>query len=121
MFSISPARLESAAVPSRPLHYPPAEIATALLRVCDFRRARRPNPSVEEIESLIAKVLGDDLRRRRYSQRIRLLQGQLRHYVNGPTWRLYLSLEEAEVQRWTYMLDRLAEWTLTSRRRRVRR
>jgi len=87
------------------------------LRLCDSRKKRHPTASDEQLESLITGILGEDLHHRRHSRRIRTRQQRLKRRVSEPAWKLYLLLEEAEVERLTYALDRLAERALATRRK----
>lgn len=92
-------------------------LAPGPLRFYDSRKKRHPTASVEQLEALIAGILGEDLQHRRHSRRIRTRQHQLRRRVSQTAWKLYLLLEEAEVERLTYALDRLAERALATRRK----
>jgi hypothetical protein len=88
-----------------------------LLRFYNSRKKRHPTASDEQLETLIAGILGEDLHHRRHSRRIRTRQARLKRRVSEPAWKLYLLLEEAEVERLTYALDRLAERALSTRRK----
>jgi hypothetical protein len=87
------------------------------LRFYDSRKRRRPNASAEQLEALIAGILSEDPQHRRHARQIRTRQHRLKRRVSQPAWKLYLLLEEAEVERLAYALDRLAERALIGRRK----
>ena len=86
-------------------------------RVFDRRRApyRRLSASVEDL-------LERDAAHQRHLRNVRQLQRALRGHVTRIGWRAYLELEEAEFDRWTHAIDRVARWAFAyGRRRRGRR
>ena len=116
MFSLLPSKQEPTAVPRAGAGYAWPNFGTRLVRVFDSRKARRSAAPNERIETVIEDVLSKDAGYRRKSTRILLYQERLRGQVSGRAWKLYLLLEEAEFERWTYALDRLAEWAIKFRR-----
>jgi hypothetical protein len=89
--------------------------------VSDSRKARAWSRQEERVERLIARLFANDPQHRQHAKRIRTRQLRLKRALSGPAWRLYLLLEEAEVGRWTYVVDRLAERAiLVARKRRSR-
>lgn len=86
-------------------------------RVSDRRRApyRRLSASVEDL-------LERDSAHQRHLRNVRRRQHALRGHVSRIGWRAYLELEEAEFDRWTHAIDRVARWALAyGRRQRGRR
>ena len=93
--------------------YPP--LAPLLFSVNDSRKdaawRRR-----ERVERLLARLFAGDAEHRRLARRIRTRQLRLRGALSASAWLLYLLLEETEVGRWTYVVDRLAERALSVRK-----
>jgi hypothetical protein len=94
-----------------------------VLRVCDRRRApfqRRSRSSSSPQGALPAKVealLEGDAVHQRHLRAVRSKQRALREYVDRVGWRAYLELEEAEFQRWSHAIDRVARWGIERGRR----
>ncbi len=78
------------------------------LYVCESRKPRKRWAEAEQLDLLVSKVLSGDALYRRHCQRIISLQARLKLRVSRSAWVLYLYLEEAEVERLTYALDRVA-------------
>ena len=91
--------------------------APPVLRVADSRRQPAWGKRVERVERLVYRLLSSDPDHRRNAERVRKYQARLRRALSRSAWRLYLLLEEAEVRRWTHVVDRLAERALLARRR----
>jgi hypothetical protein len=66
---------------------------------------------------VLARVLGDDAAYARKVARVRRYQRRLRGRLDAPSWQLYLHVEEAEIGRWTYALERVVERLRRPRRR----
>jgi hypothetical protein len=92
-----------------------------LLRTSDSRRVARSRARAARLELFVARALNGTRTQQRYSENIRHWQHQLKRRVSGPAWQLYLSLEEAEIERLMHALNRLAAWALGPRRRARRR
>jgi hypothetical protein len=84
-------------------------------KVSDSRKPRRAPLLEGRTERLIARLLQGDAAYALKVAAVRRYQGRLRGRLNGPSWQLYLQLEEAEIGRWSYALDRLARWALAKR------
>ena len=96
-----------------------AEPASAgVLHVSDSRKSSAYRRR-ERVERLIARLFAEDSEHRRHAQRIRARQLELRGALSVSAWQLYLLLEEAEVGRWTYVVDRLAERVISAPRSRL--
>jgi hypothetical protein len=103
--------------------YPP--LVPRLFPVKDSRKSAAWHRR-ERVERLLARLFAGDPEHRRLARRIRRRQLRLRGALSASAWLLYLLLEEAEVGRWTYVVDRLAERALSvrgplSQKRRSRR
>ncbi len=116
MFSIAPRDGAPPSGASKARSYGSSPGLPVPLRVCDSRKRRLHATDSEQIELLIQELLDGDLLHRRQSERIQSHQRRLKLRVSAPAWRLYLLLEEAELRRWTYLLDRVAEQALPRRR-----
>ena len=115
MFSlVEPPRHEPRSRPS-PLYR--ASPMLAPMHVCESRRQRKRWGDIEQQDLLISKVLGADPQYRRNCQRIIDRQARLKRSVSKAAWALYLSLEEAEVQRLSCALDLIAKVALARGRR----
>jgi hypothetical protein len=90
-------------------------MAMGILHVSDSRKSSAFRRR-ERVERLIARLFADDPEHRRHAQRIRSRPLRLQRALSLSTWRLYLLLEEAEVARWTYVVDRLAERAIAAPR-----
>jgi hypothetical protein len=62
-------------------------------------------------------LLERDAAHRRYLRTVRRRQRALRGRVDRAGWRTYLELEEAEFDRWTHAIERVARWALARGRR----
>jgi hypothetical protein len=113
MFSYPPLRIARSGESARAGYV----LSPGPLRFYDSRKKRHPTADDEQLESLIAGILGEDPQHQRHSRRICTRQERLKRRVSRPAWKLYLLLEEAEVERLTYALDRLAERALAARRK----
>lgn len=65
----------------------------------------------------VATLLERDIDYRRRLREVLARQRVLRRRVDGIGWRAYLSLEEAEFDRWVHALDRVAHWAHARGRR----
>jgi hypothetical protein len=95
----------------------PAPVGTPPLHVSDSRKLRKSSRPREDVEGVLARVLGDDPNYARKVARVRRYQRRLRSRLSEPSWQLYLRVEEAEVGRWAYAWERLVAWALERRRR----
>jgi hypothetical protein len=80
----------------------------------------RSRPSYRHVRPLSAKVetlLERDADHQRHLRNVRRCQRALRGHVSHIGWRAYLALEEAEFDRWTHAIDRVARWALARGRR----
>ncbi|HTA93450.1 MAG TPA: hypothetical protein VK745_27920 [Polyangiaceae bacterium] len=95
--------------------YEPLQVVLSL-RTFDSRKRRAGAADAEHVERLIASVLARDSLHLRQAVGIRSRQNRLKLRVSPAAWRLYLLLEEAEVERWSYVIERVAERVLVPRR-----
>jgi hypothetical protein len=100
---------------SRPL---PAD---AVLMVRDRKRPRSASQADEQAERVTTRLLARDAAYAAKVARVRRYQVRLRGQLSRRSWRIFLQLEEAEVERWTHALDRVVRWALVARKRRRRR
>ena len=91
-----------------------------MLRERTKRRSAR-QADAEPPERLASRLLAGDPAYAAKVARVRRCQTRLRAQLSTPGWRLYLRLEEAEVDRWTHALDRVASWALASKTKTRRR
>lgn len=96
-----------------------------MLRVADRQKPRRASPAAprpdEEVEAILARVLGTDRSYARQVARVRSCQRRLQQRLDAASWQAYLRLEEAEVGRWAYACERLVVWALERQRRALER
>jgi hypothetical protein len=80
---------------------------------------RRPSPgsAVKALPARVEALLEGDTVHQRHLRSVRSKQRALRGYVDPIGWRAYLELEEAEFQRWSHAIDRVARWALERGRR----
>jgi hypothetical protein len=67
---------------------------------------------------VLARVLGEDPAYARKVARVRRYQRRLRGRLDVSSWHLYLQVEDAEIGRWTYALERVVDWLRGPGRRR---
>jgi hypothetical protein len=122
MFSPSPAPSAAFAAPTGSPVSPRFRMvrasAPALLHLSDSRKQRREPPSTDGVERVLARVLGEDPAYARKVARVRRYQRRLRGRLDVPSWHLYLQVEDAEIGRWTYALERVVDWLSGPGRRR---
>jgi hypothetical protein len=87
-----------------------------ILTVADRRKLPRVRES-DPIVEMLGRVQRTDATYAAKVARVRRYQARLRSELSSRAWLLYLKLEEAEVDRWGYALDRVATW---ASRKRVR-
>lgn len=95
--------------------------SNGVLIVCDPRKPGRPRQADGQAERLATRLLARDATYAAKVTQVRRYQARLRGQLSARSWRLYLLLEEAEVGRWTYALERVANFAVTSRKRSRRR
>jgi hypothetical protein len=99
-----------------PHHFALSE-APALFRLADSRKQRRADPVADPVERVLTRALGDDPAYARKVALVRRYQRRLRGRLDAPSWQLYLQVEEAEIGRWTYALERVVDSLRRPRRR----
>jgi hypothetical protein len=70
-----------------------------------------------QAEAAALRALARDLDYAAKVARVRREQARLRRHVSPRGWQAYLRLEEAEIERWSYAIERVARWAAASRRR----
>jgi hypothetical protein len=102
-------------------HAHSAVMARSLVRVGDSRKLRRSASLAERTDRVFARVLGGDARYAAQVAQVRRYKRQLRARLSARSWQLFLEVEEAEIGRFTYALERVVDWAVTQRRRSRRR
>ncbi|HKY35752.1 MAG TPA: hypothetical protein VJN18_07435 [Polyangiaceae bacterium] len=99
----------------------PTVTTPSLWRIADSRKPRRSAALAERTDRVFARVLGGDERYAAKVALVRRYKRQLRAGLSARSWQLFLKLEEAEIGRFTYALERLVGWAVTQRKRSRRR
>ena len=96
---------------------PPPEPIPVVHRVFDRSRPQYRRAPRGPLSATVENLLERDAAHQRHLRNVRRRQRVLRGSVNRIGWRAYLELEEAEFDRWTYAIDRVARWALARGRR----
>ena len=78
---------------------------------------RRPRARPAEQAEAALRALARDATYAAKVGRVRRHQARLRSQLSAGAWQAYLRLEEAELERWSYALERVARWAGSARRR----
>jgi hypothetical protein len=95
--------------------------ASALWWVAEPGKKRPQARPAEQAEAAALRALGRDVDYAAKVARVRRHQARLRRQLSARAWQAYLRLEEVEIERWSYALERVARWAASSRRRAQRR
>lgn len=94
----------------------PSAWPLAIWRVAEPGK-KRGLARVHPAEAAALKVLARDANYAAKVAHVRRRQARLRGQLSARAWQAYLRLEEAEIERWSYALERVARWATASRRR----
>jgi hypothetical protein len=86
-------------------------------RVFDRSRPQYRQARTAHLSARVENLLERDAVHQRHLRNVRRRQRALRGQVSHIGWRAYLALEEAEFDRWTHAIDRVARWALSRGKR----
>jgi len=95
----------------------PAGRADPVWWVAEPSKKRPQSRPTEPVEAAAFRALGRDVNYAAKVSRVRRRQARLRSQLSARAWQAYLRLEEAEIERWSYALERVARWAASSSRR----
>jgi hypothetical protein len=95
--------------------------ANAVWWVAEPTKKRPPARPAEQMEAAALRALARDVDYRAKVAQVRRHQARLRRQLSARAWQAYLRLEEVEIERWSYALERVVRWATASRRRAQRR
>ena len=96
---------------------PPPQPAPVVHRVFDRSRPPYRHARTGLLSAKVENLLERDAVHQRHLRNVRRRQRALRGLVSHIGWRAYLALEEAEFDRWTHAIERVARWALACGRR----
>ena len=95
----------------------PSGRAGSVWWVADPSKKQKQARPAEVVEAAAWRALSRDVNYAAKVSRVRRHQARLRSQLSARAWQAYLRLEEAEIERWSYALERVARWAASSRRR----